>query len=325
MTTMTTTLTPPAGRVDAFTTLGTPLLSTTDAEQAVKAGGLTGWNVRKAPAYCTDPVTGLQVPMPKTNGVLWDQPNGEVGYFGRVGDVHTIIQNEDQIELLQLFADEAGATFETAGTAKGGARVFITMKLPGRLSIGGQDPVDMYVASINAHDGEQSHYLMRVPLRFACMNMLNVALGRTNYLVKVRHTKAAHSVLKVQAREMLADTFSYMDTFNAVAERLVQTTLTQSRFEQIIAKEYGPDEDAAPATVTRTEAKLDEMARLFADATTQDGIRGTAWAGFNALAEWADHFYPARGDDRDATRATRAILNPEFKTDALRLMLALTK
>ena len=321
MTTATATATATAPRLDAFNRLGTPLLSTTDAEQALKAGGLWSWNVRKAPAYCIDPKTGENIEMERTNGVIYDRPEGGVGYFGRVGDAHHIIQNEEQIEFLQIFADEAGATFETAGVAKQGRRVFITMKLPGRLIIGGTDPVDMYVASINSHDGNFSHTLLRSPVRFACMNMMNIARKEATFMAKVRHTKGARKMLEAQAHRMLEETFDYMDEFRALADELTNKTMTQSTFEQILESAFGASDDAPAAAHTRADKKIEEIVELFTEANTQAGIRDTAWAGLNALVEWADHLSPTTGATGDEARASKAILDPSFKNTALQLML----
>jgi hypothetical protein len=45
---------------------------------------------------------------------------------------------------------------------------------------------------------------------------------------------------------------------------------------------------------------------LFHDAATQAGIRGTAWAGYQAVAEYVDHYAPVRAKNDAATaRASR--------------------
>lgn len=103
---------------------------------------------------------------------------------------------------------------------------------------------------------------------------------------------------------------------------MIQTTMTQAKFEAIIEAEFGAPEDASKAAVTRADKRIAELSELFADAHTQEGIRETAWAGFNALTEWADHFSPTRGTERDEARAVKAILDPSFKVRARELMMA---
>jgi hypothetical protein len=136
----------------------------------------------------------------------------------------------------------------------------------------------------------------------------------------VRHTKNSTRGLVGEARRVLDLSFAYLDGFQEQAERLINTTLTEARFEEIIMAEYGPKEDAGAAARTRAERKVEQMLDLFTEADTQAGIRGTAWAGLNAITEWNDHFQPVRGNDRHATRTTKAVLDPSFKNKALALM-----
>jgi len=161
-----------------------------------------------------------------------------------------------------------------------------------------------------------------MPIRYACSNVLNSVHSGMSGLVRIRHTSGAQKQMVAQAREALDISFKYLETFQEEANRLINTTMTQSRFEEIIEAEFGADEDAGKAAITRSEKRLDELNGLFADALTQEGIRETAWAGYNALTEWADHYSPARGADQDLSRAQRSILDPSFKTRALELMLA---
>lgn len=313
-------------RNDAWHQLGTQLNRTFSAEEAMKHGLLGGWNVRKWPAMAVNPETGETIAIPGMNNVVRDNPvrKGQIDVLGSypVSDGFTIVQNEDHAAFLNALVDESGAHFETAGSLYGGRQVFLTMKLPGHINVGGVDPIENYIAAVNAHDGSLAFTGMVTPVRVVCKNTLNLAFRESTNVFKVRHTSGADKNMVVRARELLDLTFNYLDDFQAEAEKLIQTTMTQSQFEAIIEREFGAPEGASSSTVTRAEKKIDEIAELFADAHTQEGIRDTAWAGFNALTEWADHFSPTRGDDRDTSRAVKSLLDPSFKQSALRLMLA---
>jgi len=59
------------------------------------------------------------------------------------------------------------------------------------------------------------------------------------------------------------------------------------------------------------------------NAPTQDGIRGSKYAAFNAVAEYADWFKPVRGgSDKEVMRAERILTGAgdELKTKALALL-----
>lgn len=310
-----------AQHLTAIEKIGTRLDGTFTAEQAMTEGKLGGWNVRKQPLM-TVTETGEMLPVGGRSAVVRDNPhNGGIEVLGTVGNTYQIIQNEQHADLLNALVDESGANFELAGSIDNGRRVFISMKLPGHINIGGVDPVNNSIIALNSHDGSMAFTLMVAPIRYACGNVLNIPYAGMTNMFRIRHTSGAEKALHQQARQALDLTFNYLNGFQQQAEQLINTTMTQSQFEEIILREFGPVEGASPATTTRAEKKLEQMAELFSDAFTQEGIRSTAWAGFNALTEWADHYAPTRGDDRDNSRAEKALLAPSFKARALDIML----
>ena len=310
---------------DAWHSLGTTLDHSFTAEEAMQEGLLGGWNVRKSPMF-TITEDGKKLPLPGMNAVIRDNPvrSGQVDVLSRYGvsDGYRIIQNEEHAGLLNALVDESGAHFETAGALDGGRQVFISMKLPGHINVGGVDPVENYIAAINSHDGSMSFTLMVTPVRIVCANTMNLAFENKSHIFRIRHTSGAETAMHTQAREALDMTFNYLDGFQEQAERLINTTMTQSQFEEIIEREFGAPDDAAAAAITRAERKIEEMSGLFADSMTHEGVRNTAWAGLNSLTEWFDHFSPTRGEDRETARAQKALMDPSFKNKALQLMLA---
>jgi phage/plasmid-related protein TIGR03299 len=318
-----------SARLDAWHQSGIVLPDTFTAEEAMEHGLLGGWNLRKQ-ALFTQSEDGKKIVIPRQYAVVRNNPviKKQVDVMGVVGEKYAIMQNESLAHLLNTLVDESGAHFETAGAIDGGRKVFITMKLPGNIKIGGKDRVDNYIAVMTSHDGSTSTVFMVTPVRVVCENTLNLAFNNSSNLFRVRHTIGADKIMIQQAREALDFTFDYLGGFQEQAEQLINTTLTQGQFEEIIARNFGAPEDAPNSTITRTENKLDQMAQLFSDANTQEGVRNTAWAGLNALTEWYDHYSPVRGASantgtEEELRSRKALLDPAFKDDALRMMLAL--
>lgn len=334
-----------SAREDAWHRLGTVLPDAFTAEQAMEHGLLGGWNVRKTPLLADvdvpvemDPadrelieLTGgeapterVQVPVPNRFAVVRDNPveRGRIDALGVVGGTYHPIQNEAHAEFLNTLVDESGAHFETAGAIQDGRKVFITMKLPNHINVGGVDRVDTYLAAINSHDGSLPFTIMVTPVRIVCQNTLNLAWEGTSSRVKIRHTVNSQASVVSKARETLDLSFSYLDHFQEEAERLINTPLPQDRFEQIITEAFGAHEEMAPAVATRRETQLDEFMRIFADDYTHEGLRETAWAGLNTLTEWADHYAPVRAEDEAAKRAENALLIPKFKDRARDLILS---
>lgn len=314
-----------AAHLSPIDLLGTRVDETFTAQEAMEKGHLGGWNVRKWPAMAVDPNSGLIIPKTGMSDVVRDNPaNGKIEVLSRhsVSDGFTIVQNEEHAEFLDTIVEESGANFEMAGSFDSGRRVFLSMRLPGHINVGGVDPIENSLLAINSHDGSMSFTLAVLPVRYACSNVLNTLWGGRSNMIRIRHTSGMRTNLVIKAREALDISFRYLDEFQEQAERLINTAMTQAQFEAIIEQEFGAQEDAGAATVTRAEKKIEEITNLFAEAQTQDGIRDTAWAGFNALTEWSDHFAPTRGENKDIARAAKAVLDPDFKNRALRMMLA---
>lgn len=320
-----------SARLDAWHRLGQVATDAMTAEEAMRLGHLADWNVRKldlvAPLQLGDGAGQINLSVPDKMAVVRDNPivKGQVDVLGVVGKDYSVYQFEQVADLLNNMVDESGAHFETAGAIDGGRKVFLTMRLPRSVLIGGIDPVQPYLAAMTSHDGTTPLSLITTSTRIVCANTMNMAFGEAKNVFKVRHTSGIQHSAAAQAREALGFSYKYLDAFEAEAEMLINTTMTQSTFEQMIFENFGAPKDAAATVVTRVQNKLDTMTRLFADANTQEGVRDTAWAGLNALTEYADHFSLVRtgsaGDDEIA-RSRKALLDPSFKNEALRMVLA---
>lgn len=311
-----------ANGLDAWHRLGETRPGMITAEEAMEFGRLGNWDVRKSPLF-TD-VNGVKIEVPDRSAIIRTNPVlGTPDYLGVAGKTsYTIIQNEEHADFLNTLVDESGAHFETAGALRGGRQVFITMKLPGHMLIGGVDQVDTYIAAVNSHDGSLAFTLMATPVRIVCANTLNMAFADNTHIVRIRHTSGATKHV-AEARQALDLTFDYLDGFQEQANQLIDTTLTEIQFEEIMQAAFGAGEDASKLAITRSNNKVAEIMGLFADASTQEGIRNTAWAGLNAMTEWYDHHAPVRGDQRDTQRALNAVFETSFKNQALDMMMAL--
>ena len=102
---------------------------------------------------------------------------------------------------------------------------------------------------------------------------------------------------------------------------MINATLTETRFEEIMSAEFA-SVSGVPHAVARAQNKVDDLVSLFADAQTHEAVRGTVWAGYNALVEWADHYQEARGPVENRARAAVLGSGVAFKDRARKLMLA---
>ena len=305
--------------VPAWHQLGTVLPSAFTAQEAMSYGHLGGWNVRKSPLIVAE--TGE--PAPDAYATIRDNPftPGQVDILGVVGSQYHPVQNEEMCDLLDTLVDESGALYDTAGSIREGKQVFVTMRLPGHMLIGGVDAHEMHIAAVTGHDGNSSLTLLVTPVRIVCANTLSAALGSAKNVIRMRHTPGIRRNLIDDARHALDLTFDFLDGFQEEADHMINATLTEDRFEEIMRAEFASVSDV-PHAVSRAENKVDDLLSLFADSRTHEAVRGTVWAGYNALVEWADHYQEARGPAENRARAAVLGSGVAFKARARKLMLA---
>ena len=304
-------------RTDAWHRLGATVRDRAfTAQEAMTLGHLGGWRVRKVPLIAhevtADGVTTIDAPGYAT---VRDNPfTGRPEALGVVGACYEPLQNEDHAEFLNNLADQAGAVFDTAGSLRGGRQVFITMQLPDSLTVGGTDAVDLNIAALNSHDGSGAFRLLVTPVRVVCANTQAAALAAHASSFSIRHTRNAKAAVAA-ARDALGLTFRYVEAFEAEAERLIQTTLTDGQFDDLIEATFGPlDPDSSERTKRADTQRHETLSFLFHDADTQAGIRGTAWAAYQTVVEYVDHYAPVRTKDNAATARANRLLTSDAPT-----------
>jgi phage/plasmid-like protein (TIGR03299 family) len=315
-------------RTDPWHRLGTTVAGEAfTAEDAMTLGHLGGWNVHKVPLTAAevgaDGVTTLDVPGFAT--VRTNPFTGAPEALGVVGDGYTPLQNEEHADFLDTLADASGATFDTAGSLHGGRQVFVTMKLPQHLKVGGTDRVDLNIAALNSHDGTSAFRVLVTPVRVVCANTQQAALRNHVSSWSIRHTRNAKAAVQA-ARDSLGLTFAYVEAFQAEAERLLDTATTDAQFFALVDGLFPAPADDAPTRVHNAATdRRQTLARLWHDADTQAGISGTAWGAYQAVVEYVDHFAPVRTRHDPATaRAVRLLTNDEPARLKARAWAALT-
>lgn len=316
-----------SAREHAWHRLGTVVESAMTAEEAMSAAYLAGWNVRKTPMFTIDE-DGNQIEADNRFATIYTNPfTHKNQYLGVVGSHYTPIQNEEHVGLLNAIVDESGAHFETAGSLKGGREVFITMKMPSSMQVGGFDAVDQYIVAMNSHDGTSPLKFMVTPIRVVCANTLAAATRSAKSSFSVRHVASAQFALQ-EAREALALSFKYFDEFEVAAEKMIQQQMNDDEFNSMIQNLF----EKAKAETPRQEATFNKHAsaafELWKQSSTMEGIRGTRWCAYQAVTEYTDHFMgvnKSNTKDEGTARALRAVTSSqiqELKSNAFALLTA---
>lgn len=297
-----------SARESAWHKLGTVTADAMTAEAAMRLAALDNWNVRliglQATELTADGATLLDVPNHRAS-VRTHPKTGRPETLGVVGTDYTPVQNEEHAEFLNYLVDESGAHFETAGSLRQGRQVFLTMKLPQTLTIGRDDAVDLYIAAFNSHDGSSAFRIVVTPVRVVCANTLRASLRDAKSSYTVRHTSGARGRI-AQARQALGLTFKYAEEFEKAAQRMLDVEMSTPALRSVVNELWPVSGADSSRKKTNQDIRWGTIRKLFEQADTQAGIRGTAWAGYNAITEYANHVAPARGASPELKNAARA-------------------
>jgi len=239
--------------------------------------------------------------------------------LGVVGSRYTPLQNSEAFAFLNDLSDESGAVFETAGSIDNGRKVFMTMKMPDGLEIGGVDSVNLYLMAWNTHDGSSSFNVAVTPIRVVCQNTLSWAIDSAVSNFAWRHTPKMTSKVQV-ARETLGLTFKFVEAFEKQAEKLLAQGFTDQQFFKLVEKLIPVDEESLRVQNVAEEARGALMGLW--KAPTQANVANTKWAAINAVVEYSDWAKPVRGANQAVARAEKIVTgaNNSFKSRALALL-----
>lgn len=288
------------------------------------------WETLITPQEGTNPVTGER----DTAADAFHTRRGDTGaILGSVGKIYTPIHNRDAFSFLDDLFGKEEMIPETAGSFRGGKRVFITAELPETLLIdpdGFRDHIRQFLAIINTHDGSTPMIAVATPWRIECGNTERFAVRDAVTSFRIRHTKNYRDKLNV-ARQTLGLTSAYYAEFAAEETALAQTPFAANQLDALIAEIWGEiDADKANrSAITKHENRRDTVHRLFAYESERCG--SNAYAAERSVTAYVDHFAELRPrgvlkGNRDAASAV-AILegtSDDAKSRTHRKLMTLT-
>jgi len=247
---------------------------------SVKAG--LNWEAELVPLATTD--TGANV----THKAVRRSTDGKV--LGVVGPRYTILQNQDAFKWFQPFLVAKEAALHTAGSLRGGSRIWVLAKLNrSPLVIAQGDEVEKYLLLSHSHDGSLAVRVGFSPIRIVCANTMAMAHNSdASKLIRFRHTKDLHQNL-ANIREVINVANS---EFEATADQyrlLARKSINQADLAKYVKKVFKVEEGKDPGT--RMNNIVEEIVSLAEAGRGNDlpSIRGTYWAAYNGFSEWLSH------------------------------------
>jgi phage/plasmid-like protein (TIGR03299 family) len=276
--------------------LGMVLDYTPTADVAIEKAGLD-WQVELAKVqYVLPTIAGMRYATAEGKFVTYRADTGAA--LGVVGDDYTPLQNREAFAALSTVLEEAGLVYESAGSLKGGRKIWLLARDPQDILIG-IDAVRKYYLLTTAHDGSAMTRILPTGTRVVCANTLAIALNSKEGFA-VRHTSGQADRIKA-ARGAFTAAGSAMQTFEDEANKLLasrvlpQSQVAQDVMRAVLVAAFGdpnaPDlsKAARDRKVERVKDAARDVSRRLGGATGTLTAPNTAWALFNAISEWVDH------------------------------------
>jgi len=177
---------------------------------------------------------------------LFHQVRGDNGaYLGTTGKIHRNIRPSDSMRFMQEIAGGPGKplNWESAGALRGGAKVFISAKLPGGITVdaeGVNDYQELFLIVLDDRAGNASFQALMSPWRPQCANTNRFAKRDAVSCVRLRHTTNLAEHVKM-AQQVLGLTFAYAEKFAADETALARTDTTIDQLRQVMGELFAEE------------------------------------------------------------------------------------
>ena len=290
--------------------LGTVLDDAPNIETAIKCAGLD-WKVLERPLFTDNQEfddTNVLTPSAEatrifTHKAIVRETDGSV--LGVVGRTYTPVQNDEAFNFFDQILESGAATLEAGGSLRNGQKIWVLAKMKAAGEVLKGDEVQSHLLLSNSHDGMMSLWVQFTPIRVVCMNTLSAALAsrHNDYAIgkaiRLKHAPSVTEGLKIAKNLMNASTQTFSASMEAY-KMFASVPLDDKGFKKYVDSIFRVNPASAEVNVEKMLeeepkriSKRDELLfDLFESGAGSDikGVKGTLWAGYNALTEWVDHY-----------------------------------
>lgn len=205
----------------------------------------------------------------------------------------------------------------STGTLKGGAKLFISAKLPDEFSfdLGGVQVVERILNIGDGVDGTCTFRIGQAARRIQCGNTFSLHLLGVPPIIRCKHTKGGQAEVKDVARALDA-ALTEQKGINEAVERLIETTFTERQFLDIVRNENvlgkRPEEEGNGRTTW--DRRFDEIVKSYNDPNL-DGIRETKLGAIMAVQFVEQHVSTVRGSDRESRHLDNLVFGSQKNSE----------
>jgi len=269
--------------------LGQELQQDASFDEWQKAAGMD-WSIQSAPVLYTgkDPLPGVF----KGQNVLYRSDNNEP--LSVVTNRYKPVQPVEVLHFFKSLVEENGFKLHTAGTLKGGRRMWALAETGNFGDVSENDKVGGYLLLSTSCDRTLATTARFTTIRVVCNNTLSMAVDCKADMVSFSHIqKFDHDVVKAK----LSNSVESFGAFMIMAKHLKKQQMNQVAVDTFLFNLLKmPEQTCDLVANTRSFKKI---AHLFdGEAKGYNMAKHTKWGMINAVTEYVDHFAGYSQDNR---------------------------
>ncbi len=229
-----------------------------------------------------------------------DDTNAPLSVMSTKG--YHVVQPAEILDFIDSSAKAMGWQIETAGSLRGGRKIWALAKLGAEANVGKGDKLKGYLLAATACDGTMASDFRFTSVRVVCNNTLHMAISendKTGSNVKVYH----YNTLDVSAvKKQLGIATSVWANFIENAKRLASVKLTDKKALAVLRSVY--EKPADDGAIDGKAVRVNDEQFLIENVTARNVLnlyhgkamgadletaRGTAWGLVNATTQFYDH------------------------------------
>ena len=296
--------------------LGQKLDEGADMETWRTAAGLDWQIERKNVHYFND--NGIAHSF-KGQHVLYRSDNNEP--MSVVSDRYKIVQPAEVLHFFNKLIERQGYKLHTAGSLKGGKRIWALAETGKVAEVVNGDPVAKYILLATSYDKGMATTARETNIRVVCANTIAMADRDMRNVVSIPHSTDFIADNVYDQLGITVDRFAlFMEQTKHLAKRQINSNGFDNFMAQLLNSKYYEMKEKDIKT-NRSYKKILELFDGGAIGSDIKGIRGTAWQLLNAVTEYVDHHAPNRSADARLDSAWFR-QGSNLKTGAMNILLA---
>ena len=211
-----------------------------------------------------------------------------------VSNRYKAVQPVEVLEFFRDLIDENGFKINTAGTLRGGKRMWALAETGKFGEVCKGDGVGGFLLLSTSCDRTLATTARFTTVRVVCNNTLTMAVNDKSNCVSFSHIQQFdHEKVKEKLGTAVASFGSFMD----MAKVLQKQKLRQAQAQQFVADLITPLNQVKDSPIEENRAYKKIMALFDSEAKGQELVGYSKWGMLNAVTEYVDHHSPSRNND----------------------------